>query len=331
MKNVGRTRWFLAFAHAGILLAIGGGSLVSAQSYPSETVKIVVPFVAGGGVDAVARVLQPLFSEALGQTVIIENRGGAGGALGAAFVAKAPPDGYTILLGTGSTHGTNSAIYPRLSYHPINDFVPVALVSSSPLLLVTSPKLPVKTAADLIKLDREQPGKLNFGSYGTGSINHLAGELFNSMAKIQANHIPYRGSSPAQTDLVAGRIQYIFSSGSALLGYFEAGTMKLAGVAGEERWPILPQYPTISESGLPGYEASVWYGFFAPAGTPKPIVQLLNSKINAVLASPRVKDAFAKFGIHAQGGSPEVLAKRVDTEMRKWADVVREKNIRIDP
>jgi tripartite-type tricarboxylate transporter receptor subunit TctC len=270
-------------------------------------------------------------TEALGQTVIIENRGGAGGALGAAAVAKAAPDGYTLLLGTGSTHGTNSAISPKLPYDPINDFTPVVLVSSSPLLLVTGPDSPANTAADLVAMERAQPGKLNYGSFGTGSINHLAGELFNAMGRIQANHIPYRGSAPAQTDLIAGRLQFMFSSGSALLSYFEAKTMKLLGVAGDERWPVLPDYPTISESGVPGYEASVWYGLFAPANTPKAIVELLNSKMNAVLRHPKIAESFTKFGINAQGGTPDALGRRVQTEIKKWADLVRDKNIRVDP
>jgi tripartite-type tricarboxylate transporter receptor subunit TctC len=329
MKNVGCVRYLLAFTQAIVLLASTGIPTASAQNYPNNMVKLIVPFVAGGGVDTIARVMQPLLSEALGQTVIIENRGGAGGGIGAAAVAKAAPDGYTLLLGTGGTHGTNPAVSPTLSYHPVNDFVPVALVISSPFLLVTNAQVPATTAADLIKLAQANPGKLNFGSYGNGSSNHLAAELFNSMAKIQASHIPYRGSSPAQIDLVANRIQYMFSSGSALLSYFEDKSMKLLGVAGDERWSVVPSAPTISESGLPGYEVSVWYGVFAPAGTPKAVVDLLNAKINAVLASPRVKERFLKFGIQAQGGAPEVLAKRVAADVRKWTDLAREKNIRI--
>jgi tripartite-type tricarboxylate transporter receptor subunit TctC len=329
MTTIGGIKGLALLAKALVVLWTGL-SPAAAQTYPSDTVKIVVPFVAGGGVDAVARAIQPLLSEALGQTVIIDNRGGAGGQIAAAAVAKAPADGYTLLFGTGSTHGTNSAVYPRLSYDPIKDFTPIVLVSASPLLLVTGAQLPVKTAADVIRLGREQPGKLSYGSYGTGSINHLAGELFNAMTGIQATHIPYRGSSPAQTDLVTGRIDFMFSSGSALLGYFEAGTMKLVGVAGHERWPVVPDRPTISESGLPGYEASVWFGLFAPAGTPKPVVDLLNSKVNAVLAVPRIKESFAKLGVETQGGSPDVLARRVETEVKKWSDLVRDRNIRID-
>lgn len=314
------------------MLGIGPGAWpAGAQAYPTETVRLVVPFAAGGGVDAVARVIAPFLSEALGQPVVIDNRGGAGGAIAAGAVAKAAPDGHTLLFGTGSTHGTNSAVYPKLTYDPVKDFAPVALISTAPLMLVTTPDLPVKTAADLIRLERDKPGTLNYASYGTGSINHLAGELFNAMAKIQVNHIPYRGSSPAQTDLIAGRVQYMFSSGSALLSYFEAGTMKAIGVAGDQRWPIMPQQPTISESGLPGYEASVWNGIFAPAGTPKAIVDLLNAKINAILAQPRIKESFDKFGITPQGGTPEDTARRVETEIRKWVELVREKNIRLDP
>jgi len=182
----------------------------NAQHYPNQTLKIVVPFVAGGGVDVVARIIAPNLSDALGQPVIIENRGGAGGMIGAAAVAQAPPDGYTLLVGTGSTHGTNSSVYSHLPYDPVRDFTPIVLISSSPLLLIVPPPLPAKSVGELIALARNKRGELSFGSYGTGSINHLGAELFNSMAKIEANHVPYRGSAPALTDLMAGRLHYMF-------------------------------------------------------------------------------------------------------------------------
>jgi tripartite-type tricarboxylate transporter receptor subunit TctC len=286
--------------------------------------------VAGGGVDVVARIIAPRLGEELGQSVIIENRGGAGGMLGAAAVAQAPPDGYTFLLGTGSTHGTNSSVYAKVSYDPVRDFVPVVLVSTSPLLLVVRPSLPAQSVAELIALARSRPGELSFGSYGTGSINHLGAELFNSMAKIQTNHIPYRGSAPALTDLIGGRLDFTFDGVSTSLGYVQAGTIRLIGVAAPDRSPVLPDQPTISESGLPGFDTMVWFGLFAPAGTPKPVVDLVNRKTNAVLASPRVREGFAKLGIEAVGGGPEVLVKKVQTEMQKWADLVREKNIHVD-
>jgi tripartite-type tricarboxylate transporter receptor subunit TctC len=302
----------------------------AADQYPSQTIKIIVPFTAGGGVDVVARMITPKLSEELGQSVIIENRGGAGGMLGATAVAQAPPDGYTLLFGTGSTHGTNPSVYARISYDPINDFVPIVLVSSSPLLLVAAATLPAKSVKELIALARSRPGELSFASYGTGSINHLGGELFNSMAEIKANHVPYRGSAPALADLIGGRIDYTFDGVSTSLGYIETGTIRVLGVAGPRRAPVLPDVPTIAETALPGFDTTVWFGLFAPAGTSKAISELVNSKVNAVLASASVREGFEKLGIEPVGGSPQVLANRVETEMQKWAGIVRAKNIHLD-
>jgi tripartite-type tricarboxylate transporter receptor subunit TctC len=301
-----------------------------AQDYPSQTVKMVVPFVAGGGVDVVARIVAPRLGEELGQSVIVENRGGAGGALGAAAVAQAPPDGYTLLIGTGSTHGTNSNVYARLSYDPVRDFVPVVLLTSSPLLLIVPQASPANDVGELIAAGRSHPGALSFGSYGTGSINHLGAELFNSMAKIEANHIPYRGSAPAMTDLIARRLDYMFDGVSTSIGYLQSGTIRALGVAGSNRSPVLPDLPTISEAGLPGYDTMVWFGLFAPVGTPKAAIELLNRKANAVLYSPRVKEGLEKLGIEPVGGPPDVLASKVQSELGKWATIVREKNIRLE-
>src|SRR5947209_2758415 len=278
------------FARAPLLAVLMAAATAAiAQDYPNQTIKIVVPFTPGGGVDVVARIVTPKLSEELGPSVIIENRGGAGGMLGAAAVAQAPPDGYTFLFGTGSTHGTNPSVYSRISYDPVKDFVPVVLVSSSPLLLVVPASLPAKSGTDLIALARRRPGELSFASYGTGSINHLGAELFNSMADIQANHIPYRGSAPALADLIAGRIDYTFDGISTSLGYIQAGTIRVLGVAGPHRTPVLPDVPTIAETALAGFDTTVWFGLFAPAGTPKTVADLVNSKTNAVLASPSIK------------------------------------------
>src|SRR5262245_14449442 len=319
-----RARWVVVLLGA---LALG---VASAQDYPNQTVKIVVPFVAGGGVDVVARIVAPRLGEELGQSVIIENCGGAGGALGAAAVAQAPADGYTLLVGTGSTHGTNSNVYARLSYDPVRDFVPVVLLTSSPLLLIVPQASPAKSVGELIALGRGRPGGLSFASYGTGRINHLAADLFNPMAKMEANHVPYRGSAPAMTDLIAGRIDYMFDGVSTSLGYLQSGTIRVLGVAGPNRSPVLPDLPTISEAGLPGYDTMVWFGLFAPAGTPKPIVELVNRKTNAVLASPRVKEGLEKLGVEPVGGGADVLAGKVQSELGKWATIVREKNIRLE-
>jgi len=315
-------------AFAALLLACP--PVAGAQDYPQQTVKIVVPFVAGGGVDVVARIIAPKLAEELGQSVIIENRGGAGGMLGATAVAQAAPDGYTFLLGTGSTHGTNAAVYAKVGYDPVRDFTPVVLVSQSPLLLVVRPTLPAKSVKEFIALAREKPGQLSFGSYGTGSINHLGAELFNSMAKIQTNHVPYRGSAPALVDLIGGRIDFTFDGVSTSLDHVRSGTLRLLGVAGSHRSPVLPDAPTVSEAGVPGFDTSVWFALFAPAHTPKVAVDKINAKMNAVLASPQVKEAFVRLGFETVGGTPEVLATRVKTEMAKWVELVREKNIRIE-
>lgn len=312
----------------GSLLA--GQPAAAKDEYPTQTIKIVVPFVAGGGVDIVARIVAPKLSEALGQPVVIENRGGAGGALGANAVAQSPPDGYTLLLGTGSTHGSNSSIYARLNYDPVRDFVPIVLLSTSPLVLVANPAVPAKSAQELIALAKSKPGTLSFGSYGPGSINHLGAELFNSMADIQSNHVPYRGSAPMMTDLIGGRLDYAFDGVSTSLGYVQAGSVKLLGIAGTNRSPVHPNEPTISESALPGFDTMVWFGLFAPAGTTKAIVDILNSKANIALAAADVRASLQKLGIEAAGGTPEVLANKVETEMKKWVRLVREKNIRVD-
>src|SRR5258707_8409964 len=274
MKMMRLRRAWICFLALGILPFDGAlAPPARAQDYPNQTLKIVVPFTAGGGVDVVARIIAPKLGEELGQSVIIENRGGAGGMLGAAAVAQSPPDGYTLLLGTGSTHGTNSSVYSKLGYDPVRDFVPVVLVSTSPLLLVVRPSLPAKSVSELIALARSRPGQLSFGSYGTGSINHLGAELFNSMARIQTNHVPYRGSEPALTDLIGGRLDFTFDGVSTSLGYVQAGTIKLLGVAAPTRSPVLPDEPTIAESGLPGFDTMVWFGLFAPAGTGQLVVE----------------------------------------------------------
>jgi tripartite-type tricarboxylate transporter receptor subunit TctC len=314
---------------AAALLAAGTTAAI-AQDYPNQTIKIVVPFTPGGGVDVVARIIAPKLSDELGQSIIIENRGGAGGMLGAAAVAQAPADGYTLLFGTGSTHGTNPSVYSRISYDPVKDFVPVVLVSSSPLLLVVPNSLPAKSVNDLIALARRRPGELSFASYGTGSINHLGAELFNSMADIQANHIPYRGSAPALADLIAGRIDYTFDGVSTSLGYIQAGTIRVLGVAGPHRTPVLPEAPTIAETALAGFDTTVWFGLFAPAGTTRSIAELVNNKVNAVLSFPNIRESFEKLGIEPVGGRPQVLADRVHAEMQKWAGIVRAKNIHLD-
>lgn len=330
MAMVLAARWMRAILAGAACLTIAGAPPAHAQGYPNQSVKIVVPFVAGGGVDQVARIIAPKLSDVLGQPIVIENRGGAGASIGAAAVASSPPDGYTLLMGTGSTHGTNSSVYSKLSYDPVRDFVPVVQVTTSPLVLIVPPELPAKSVEELIEFGRSKPGGLSFASYGTGSINHLGAELFNSMAGIQASHIPYRGAAPALTDLMAGRVQYTFDGVATSLGYARAGSIRILGVAGPKRSPVIPDMPTITEKALPGFETQVWFGFFAPAKTPSEAVLLINRKVNDVLAMPAIQESFAKLGIEGVGGTPDALAARVRSEMEKWAKLVRERNLRFE-
>ena len=316
----------------GLFLFTGADAApAGARAYPDQVIKIIVPFTAGGAVDVAARIIAPKLGDAIGETVIIENRGGAGGMLGAAAVAQAAPDGYTLLFGTVSTHGTNSSVYTKLTYDPVRDFAPIVLVSKSPLLMEVRPTLPAKSVAAFIALARSQPDKLTFGSYGIGSINHLVAELFNTMADIQTHHVPYRGSAPMLADLMGGQIDYVFDGVSTSLGYVQSGTLRLLGIASSTRTPVLPDVPTIAESGLPGFDNPVWFGLFAPAATPKSIVEKINSKMNAVLAAQDVRDSFAKLGFEAGGGGPDALVQLVDMEIKKWGAVVREKNIHVEP
>jgi tripartite-type tricarboxylate transporter receptor subunit TctC len=315
---------------AAVALVLAAAFPAQSQSYPSQIVKIVVPFPPGGGVDVVARVIGPRLGDLLGQSVIIENRGGAGGSVGATYVAQSARDGHTLLLGTASTHGTNPNVYARLPYDPLRDFVPVALITSAPLLLVANNDLPVRSAADLIALAKSKPGGLSFGSYGNGSSNHLVAELFNTMAGIETNHIPYRGSAPMMTDLIGGRIQFAFDGIATTHGYVRSNTVRLLGVSTSKRSPVLPDGPTIAESAVPGFEASVWFALFAPAGTPQAVIDMLNTRVNVALEMAEVKEHFLKVGNEPVGGGPDVLDAKVRAELQKWVAIVRDKNIRID-
>lgn len=300
-----------------------------AADYPSQIVKIVVPFAAGGGVDVIARIFAPALSQALGQPIVIENKAGAGGMVGAAAAATSAPDGYTLLLGSASTHGTNPNVYTKISYDAVRDFVPIVLVAETPFFLLVAPESPARSVDDFVNLARKKPGALNFGSYGVGSINHLGAELLNDAAKIETNHIPYRGAAPAVTDLIGGRLDFVID-GPSVIGYVQSGTLRMLGATSAKRSKLFPDVPTIAELGVPGYDVSSWYGLFAPAGTPKEVVGLLNRKMNDVLASKEVKDALNKAALDVGGGGSEALSIRVTNELTKWAAIVKSKNIRID-
>jgi tripartite-type tricarboxylate transporter receptor subunit TctC len=315
----------------GILLAVPFAIFqVQAQTYPNQTIRMIVPFPVGGGADLAARVVAANISPMLGQPVVVENYGGAGGTIGTAKAAQAAPDGYTIFVGTPSTHGTNKAVLANLSYDPIRDFSPIALIGTSPFLLIVNPGVPASSAKELIALAKAKPGDLNYASFGNGSINHLGAELFNSMAGIDVRHIAYRGGAPALADLIAGRTQYTFD-GTAALPAIRASQVKLLAVGSAQRWHVFPDVPTVAESALPGFDLSTWYGLFAPAKTPQPVIDLLNARLNAVLLLPQTKEAFAKMGFDPAGGAPDVLVKKVQNEVGKWVAVAKEKNIKVEP
>jgi tripartite-type tricarboxylate transporter receptor subunit TctC len=311
-----------------VLLLLALALPAFAQPYPSQTIRLLVAFPPGGGADVAARILAQSLGDALKVSVVVENVTGAGGTIGTARAAHAAPDGYTLLVGTPSTHGSNVAVYPHLDYDPVKDFAPVMLIGTSPFMLLASPSFEAKSVQDLLAAAKARPGQVNYASYGNGSINHLAGELFASLAGIEVQHVPYRGSAPAMTDLIAGRVQYTFD-GPAALGQVKSGKVKLLAVTSAQRWSAFPDVPTVAESGVPGFDVITWFGLFAPAATPRPIIDLLNAKANAAIKTQAARDGFAQISFDPAGGAPDVLAKQVRSEIDKWVDIARKRDIKL--
>jgi len=294
-----------------------------AQTYPTKPVRFIVPFAAGGGSDLVARTVAQKLTEALGQTVVVDNRTGAAGSIGAELAAKSPPDGHTLLLGSNGPLAINPHLYPKLPYDAVRDFAPVALVTVMPFLFVTHPALPVRSVKDLIALAKSRPGQLNYGSPGNGSTTHLANELLKSMTGISVTHVPYKGVAPAATDLISGQTQMMSGDFSTLLPHVKSGRMHALAVTSERRSSLLPGMPTIAESGVPGYEASGWFGVLVPAGTPATIVERLNNTIAKGLAAADARERLGALGGEVASGSPEQFAAHVRRESAKWGKVIR--------
>ena len=299
-------------------------------NYPAKAIRYVVPFPAGGPLDIVARAIGMELNKAWNQPVIIDNRPGAGGKIGADLVAKSPADGYTILMGAVSTHAINVALYSRLPYDPVKDFAPVTLITSVPNVLVLHPSLPAHTVKELIALAKARPGQLNFASGSTGSAGHLAGELFKSMAGVEMTHIPYKGAAPAVIDLIAGHVTLMFDNLSSALPNIKAARVRALAVTTLKRSPLLPQLPTISEAGLRGFDVSTWFGIFAPAGTPPDIVARLNAEVARILHTPDMRERLAALGAEPIGNKPEEFAAFIKSEIPKYAQVVKASGAKAD-
>ncbi|MDQ0140033.1 tripartite tricarboxylate transporter substrate binding protein [Cupriavidus necator] len=298
-------------------------------AYPSRPVRIVVPFAAGGPADVLARAVGEGIARSLGQSVLVENKAGAAGTIGVDMVAKAPPDGYTIALVPVGNIAVNPTLMPNLPYKQA-DLAPVAMLATAENVLVVNAATPARTLADLLRLAAQKPGELSFASPGAGSQAHLAGELLQLDARVKLNHVPYKGVSPAMTDVVGGQVTMMFAQMSAALPYIKAGKLRALGVASMRRSAALPQVPTIAEQGFPKFEAVSWYALMAPAGTPADIVRKLSQHVDAVLADAALKERLATLGMEAAGGTPQQLAAAIQKESARWAGVIRQRNITID-
>jgi tripartite-type tricarboxylate transporter receptor subunit TctC len=317
-------------AVALFLAALLGASGARADDYPSRPITLVVPYAAGGGNDVMARIVAEKMSRALGQQIVIENKGGAGGSIATRQVAKAAPDGYTLGLGGTGTLAINPTLYHNVGYDPRKDFVPIGLIATSALVVLVNPQVDAKTIPELIALAKRDPGKLNYASAGVGSGIHLGAELFAYMAGIKLTHVPYKGSAPALTDLIGGHVSIYFSSLPPAISLVKDGKVRALAVTGPKRAASFPDLPTVAEAALPGYEAVLHYGIVAPAGTPRAVVDKLNAALRAALAEPDVRDRIVSDGAEPLPGSPEDYAADIDREETKWSEIVRRSGAKVE-
>jgi tripartite-type tricarboxylate transporter receptor subunit TctC len=315
-----------------MVLAFGGLVTHSAfaQAYPTKPIRLIVPFPPGGSTDIVARIVAQKLGDRLGQQVLIENRGGAGGTIGTEAVAKSAPDGYTLVLGTTSTHVVAPNVYAKIGYDPVKDFAPVSLVAVTPYLLVANPGVEVKSLPEFVGYVKARPGKLNYASAGTGSTTHLAMEMLKSAAGLYIVHIPYNGNGPAGTAVIAGQVEFLFGSLPAVLPHAKSGRVRPLAVGTPKRSPSLPEVPTVAESGFPGFDAALWLSVMAPAGTPAPVVDRLHKEIVAAIASPDAADALSKAGAEPITSTPTELAAMVKDGVDKYAKVVKQAGVKVE-
>ncbi|SHJ62528.1 Tripartite-type tricarboxylate transporter, receptor component TctC [Roseomonas rosea] len=318
-----------ALMGAACALALSPLPLQAQEAWPSRSIRMIVPFAAGGTTDLIGRLVGAEMSKRLGQPIVVDNRAGAGGNIGAEACAKAAPDGYTICMGTISSHAINPSIYPRIPFDNLRDFAPIALLGSQPNMLVVANNIPARTVPELVALMKARPGQINYGSSGVGTSIHLAGELFTQLTGTEAVHVPYRGSGQIMTDMLAGTLPMAFDNFSSGWPHAREGRIRAIGVGSLQRVPQAPDVPTIAES-LPGFESVSWHGIFAPAATPAPIVERLNREALAALASPDVKARYEELGITAGAFSPAQFRDFVAEQTKRWGEVARRANIRVE-
>jgi tripartite-type tricarboxylate transporter receptor subunit TctC len=311
-----------------VLACVAWSAGAFAQGFPNRPIRLIAPFAPGGSLDLIARGIGQKMSESMGQPVVVENRAGASGAIGSEAVAKSAPDGYTMLLGATTTHGVNPALNPNLPYDAVRDFTPISLVATIPHVIVVHPSLRVATIAEFVRLAKSRPG-MAFGSAGTGSPHHLAGEMLKSMAGFEAVHVPYKGSGPALADLVSGQLQFMSVEWTIAEPHVKAGKLVGLAIATAKRVPGI-DLPTVVESGYPGFEVTAWYAIFGPAGMPEPVLTRLNAEIVKSLQTPDLRERFAKLGVTPVGSSPAELGAHVRAELARWSQVVKAAGIKPD-
>ena len=305
-------------------------ALPALAEFPDHPIRIIVPYPPGGTSDLLARAVAPRLGERLKQTVVIENRAGAGGVIGSQAVAKSPADGYTLLLGTIATHGILPVLQKPAPYDAVKDFAPVTLVASTPNVLVASPSAPVRNLAELLALARAKPGSVNFGSTSLGGSPHMSGELLKTMAQVDIVHVPYKGGGPMLIDLMGGQIPVGFDNLPSSINHIRAGKIRALAVTTAKRWPGAPEIPTMAEAGVPGYESTAWFGLLAPANTPKPIVELLQRHVAAILRQPEVEKMLLEQGAESVGNTPDEFARLIAAELQKWTKVVAATGVKLE-
>lgn len=318
---------------AALALMLSGASLASAlaqAAYPNKPVRIIVPSTPAGVLDNVARTLALRLPDHLGQSVVIENKGGAGGNIGAEAAARSPADGYTLFIGFNATHGANLALFGKLSYDPVADFVPISLLAAVPNIVSVHPSVPVNSLAELVTLAKATPGKLSYASSGNGTSTHLAAEMFKATAGIDMVHVPYKGSAPAVADVIAGQVPVLVDSVASSAAQVKAGKLKALATTSPRRLTVLPELPTVAEAGYPGFQSTAWVGLLAPAGTPKAIIDQINAAVLKVMALPETRERMAGFGAEITTSSPEEFAAHIRSEMAKLGKVVRDANIKVN-